>query len=84
MSSSAKIFWMFGVFLYCSCLEMIDIMVYEYFLTPPIFPHVETFFVGHIILITHFLSVELGTYFYMCWKWSSSVAKTSEAIHMTS
>jgi len=37
MSSSAKIFWMFGVLLYWSCLERIDIVFYEYFLTPHIF-----------------------------------------------
>jgi len=34
MSSSARIFWKFRVFMYCRCLEMVDIVVYEYLLTP--------------------------------------------------
>jgi hypothetical protein len=34
MSSSARIFWKFRVFIYCSCLEIVDIVVYDYLLTP--------------------------------------------------
>jgi len=34
MSSSARIFWKFRVYMYCRCLEMMDIVVYEYLLTP--------------------------------------------------
>jgi len=48
MYSSAKIFCMFRIFVYCRCLEIICIVVYEYFLTP--LPHVGTVFVGHMHL----------------------------------
>ena len=34
MSSSARIFWKFRVFMYYICLEMMGIVVYEYLLTP--------------------------------------------------
>jgi len=34
MSSSARIFCKFRVFMYYRCLEMMDIVVYEYLLTP--------------------------------------------------
>jgi len=34
VSSTARIFWKFRVFMYCRCLEMMDIVVYEYLLTP--------------------------------------------------
>jgi len=33
MSSSASILWKFRVFMYYRCLEMTDIVLYEYLLT---------------------------------------------------
>jgi len=33
MSSSARTFWKFRVFMYYRCLDMMDIVLYEYLLT---------------------------------------------------
>jgi len=43
---------------------MMDIVVYEYLLTPLNFPHVEIFFLGHII--TNYPLLELGNWIHNC------------------
>jgi hypothetical protein len=58
MSGSSRIFCKLIVFMYCRCLEMRDIVVYEYLLTPPIIsPMLKQFL---CLLMTQFFSVEIG------------------------
>jgi hypothetical protein len=64
MSGSSRIFCKLIVFMYCSCLEMMDIVVYEYLLKSHHFPHVETVFVGHMFI--NYPLLECGNWIHNC------------------
>jgi len=50
--------------MYFRCVEMMDIVVHDYLLTPLYFPHVEIFFMYHIIINYSFF--EFGNWIHIC------------------